>query len=131
MLNFMSPGAAMKLRVYISDKAASGNYLEGGFDKFSVTEGTQSLNEVKSGSLFSIYPNPGNGAFRIRVKEDLKGRNHELRILDLTGRVLYSDQLSSDGSFSYGTENLAQGVYLVAIVSDGKFLDTIRYVKSR
>jgi choice-of-anchor B domain-containing protein len=131
VLNFITPGTTMKLRVSISDKAASGNYLEGGFDKFSVTEGTQSLNEVKSGSLFSIYPNPGNGAFRIRLKEDLNGRNPEIRILDITGRVLYAGQLSSDGAFGYGTENLAQGVYLVAIVSEGKLLDAIRYIKSR
>ena len=37
--NFMTPGPNMQLKVFIEDKASSGNFLEGGFDAFSVTEG--------------------------------------------------------------------------------------------
>ena len=43
--NFMTPGANMQLKVFIEDKASSGNFLEGAFDSFSVTEGFTGVNE--------------------------------------------------------------------------------------
>jgi len=120
----------MKLHISISDKASSGNYLEGGFDKFSVIEGTQSLSEVNGGHRFNIYPNPGAGTFKIKLNEVMTGMHPEIRIMDLTGRVLYSGLVSGDSANNYGSENLAKGVYLVAMVIDGKVIETIRYIKS-
>ncbi len=129
--NFISPSSNMRLHVYISDKPGSGNYLEGGFDVFRITEGTQSLQLLERGNTFNLFPNPGDGNFSVRLNEYIKDRKYLIRLTDITGRLLFSDVMNDSIKELNGSLLLSPGIYLVSLISEGKTLETVKYIKNR
>ena len=65
-----------------------------------------------------IYPNPNNGIFNISVNEE-----YNLQILDITGKVIYSEVLNNSENSINISDNEA-GVYLIRLTSGSK---TINY----
>ncbi|MBN1924486.1 MAG: T9SS type A sorting domain-containing protein, partial [Prolixibacteraceae bacterium] len=43
-------------------------------------------------SILSVWPNPSKGIFNIKSRE----RNSTLKVLDLTGKLLYSDSFDTE-----------------------------------
>ena len=73
--------------------------------------------------LFSVFPNPNNGNFRVEGN-GLSGSGVELEMLDAGGRSVYQFQQSFTGeSFVHDIEatKLSRGIYLLKI-SDGEHL---------
>lgn len=77
------------------------------------------IEEETSNNIFKLYPNPNNGSFGIAIPE-LKGKNAQISVLDLSGRVVYQKTLQQVGG-SLETElnvNLAGGMYLLQVSTE-------------
>lgn len=79
---------------------------------------------VSSSQVVNIYPNPFNNQFTIEFDNDNNANSYEILIIDISGRVLVSE----NGSATYGTNqisisntsNLTSGFYLVRLRLDNK-----------
>ncbi|MBL7923062.1 MAG: T9SS type A sorting domain-containing protein, partial [Bacteroidia bacterium] len=131
VLNYMSPGSNMRLHVYISDKPTSGNLLEGGFDMFRVTEGTQGLDEIAEASSLLLFPNPGTGSFQVKTNLEWNGQQGVICIYDYTGRMISSETFVQNESGQYGSSIREAGVYLVALYKDGIRVATQKLIRTR
>jgi hypothetical protein len=127
--NYLTPGAAMQLSVRISDFAISQTILEAGLDKFSVTNGPQSIDENSSTSTIRLFPNPGSGIFKIVLSEELQKTANLVTIMDYTGRIIYSKPTNSINSETFGDESIPSGLYIVGVYSNGQLIGNQRLVK--
>lgn len=62
---------------------------------------------------FNIYPNPSEGVFNIKCNENNIGK--PLRILDLTGRVVFNKNIEN----TFQTIDLSEfsfGIYIIIII---------------
>ena len=63
---------------------------------------------------FNIYPNPANGNFNITGNR--KGKNNVLKIVDLLGTIVYSENLNTNKNIvTVNVSQLANGIYLVVL----------------
>ena len=79
--------------------------------KFSIGIAENSLND-----RLKVFPNPNDGRFELKFSDDLK--ELPLRIVDLTGRSVYTTKISSaNGQFnhSFDLRKLPAGTYFVQI----------------
>lgn len=129
--SFLIPSGSMQLKVFIEDKPASGNYVEGGFDAFSITEGFQGVSELNENDPFSIYPNPGNGLFNVILKEVNNAKSLILTIHDYTGRLISSEEIVAGDSHFYGEQITLPGLYIVGLYKDGSLIGTKKLIKSK
>ncbi len=84
---------------------------------------TVAENEDKSD--FSIYPNPTNENFTI--VHNLKGKNHVLKIVDLLGTTVYSENLNTNqNEVPVNIAQLANGIYLVVLSNTETNEQTVR-----
>ncbi|MBK7029252.1 MAG: T9SS type A sorting domain-containing protein [Bacteroidales bacterium] len=70
---------------------------------------------------FNVYPVPSNDWINIQFGENSK-QNVNVSIVDLTGRIIYSDEsvIARSGQvYSINSSNYAEGLYLLHIYSDG------------
>lgn len=70
---------------------------------------------------FTVYPVPSNDWINIQFGEISK-QNVNVSIVDLTGRIIYSDEsviAYSGHVYSINSSNFAEGLYLLHIYSDG------------
>jgi hypothetical protein len=62
---------------------------------------------------FTIYPNPARNTFTISFNEELRMQSAELRIYDITGRVVYEQTLNHQSEII--THKCSPGVYFVKV----------------
>ena len=70
--------------------AASSQWIVKAKDDFSnlgQPTGTQGINNIKLANQVKMYPNPGNGIFKINLNNTMKGAI-TMKVMDLTGRVI-------------------------------------------
>lgn len=88
----------------------------------TVTEAV-GVNDIEDLKMpIQVFPNPSNGTFTLTF-ETKKQHSVSLNITDLTGRVVYTeDVLSLNGKYSrdFASTNLSAGVYMLNLVIDGK-----------
>ena len=77
------------------------------------------LSPMYRDGLFSIYPNPSNGTFTIRNYE-LGIRNYDLKIYNLLGEVVYSQQLNTPYSILHTP--LKSGLYFIQLQTDKEIM---------
>jgi lysyl endopeptidase len=65
---------------------------------------------------FSIYPNPSNGIFNIQLNNS--GNEVKIDIVDVTGRLIFTELIVGQSSFTIDLSNKADGTYFIRI-SDG------------
>lgn len=94
-------------------------------DKLCNYEEYMSLEENnQAGGSFHIFPNPGNGQFRLSIPNSLGGSDLEIKVLDLSGRRV--KQMKPDaGSLSPSIDlrELETGAYTIQVAQGGQ----IRY----
>ncbi|MFB9863494.1 T9SS type A sorting domain-containing protein [Rufibacter immobilis] len=67
-----------------------------------------------------LFPNPV-ATKKVTIQFDQAPQSDvSVRLTDLSGRVLHTAALGSDGIFSMESLSLRQGIYLISIISDGK-----------
>ncbi len=69
-----------------------------------------------AGADFSVYPNPTNGVFELKINSD-KYRNAEVKVSDATGRVIYSTNADNtlSGKTTIDLSAFPKGLYLVQL----------------
>ncbi|MFB9862369.1 T9SS type A sorting domain-containing protein [Rufibacter immobilis] len=78
---------------------------------------------ASSASAISLYPNPVNdGNLTVRFEELVKG-HATIRLVDLNGRVLHTQELSSVDSevaMNLSGLNLRAGIYMISVTANGR-----------
>lgn len=76
-----------------------------------------SVSEKIASTTLSLYPSPGTDRVNLSTT---KGNIDELRILSTEGRTIFSKKINSN-STSVDTRELAAGVYIFAVLTDGQW----------
>jgi PKD repeat protein len=85
---------------------------------------------VESTFNWHVFPNPNSGNFQI-VLDELSSEQIKMTLTDLTGRVLYEEQINTSSSQSISPNlELPSGIYFVCVESD-HFKTTKRMIVSR
>ena len=81
--------------------------------------GIEMLNEASS---IEVYPNPANESFVLTINASLYGDVANLSIIDLRGKMVYSERLTDNYSQQFDATNFAVGTYLIKV--SGNNLET-------
>lgn len=85
-----------------------------GADGLPVTAITTGLDEV-AGTNASVYPNPSNGEFNLRVANtDVL----QARVVDVSGKVILSQQFAGSNLYSLDLNNVKSGIYILELESE-------------
>ena len=74
---------------------------------------------------FSLYPNPVADVLQVDFNEP---QNGELRVTDISGRVLLSESMMGKNRITLNVSHLASQVAFVSVVDNGKTVKTERLV---
>lgn len=130
VLDFITPTSTMNLIVSITDKPGTGNPLEGGFDRFEVSEGPVSANEIPASQAgFVVYPNPFKSDFEIELYDITLAPNSTLTVTDITGRTVVTQKISSTEKISISSSNWESGTYFITITNGTQNLKVKKVVK--
>ena len=66
---------------------------------------------------------------QLEIKTAIEAQNCEIRVYDLTGRLLSYSLLNNFGATSISVSHLANGVYLLNILQQGRVVQTGKFVK--
>lgn len=67
-----------------------------------------------------LYPNPAQNAFSIIFNEVIGNRKAQLRLVDITGHIVFEKQFTTQIDNHFSIANIQSGIYLVEIIIDGK-----------
>ncbi len=79
--------------------------------------------EVPIGELFGIYPNPNNGNFNLSITNLDPNAVNELRVFDMSGRIVYFEEISSPYelySMDIDLSYLRSGMYYIQMKQGSK-----------
>jgi PKD repeat protein len=76
--------------------------------------GTVGLDEFGKSRQFNVYPNPTSDVLNVELPLD-GGVYNELNVLDLSGRVVFTQQITAQVKVQISTSALAAGVYVVEL----------------
>ncbi len=122
--DYMTPTANMTIHFIASDYNGSGHIVEGGVDLFRVTDGSTSTSTFSPNvENLSLFPNPVEDILSV---QDWKADATVLKILDMEGRVLRSQNIQGMSRADVSVQDLPSGVYIVRLdggskVAVGKF----------
>jgi hypothetical protein len=91
--------------------------------------GTVDVPDVKTLNNISLFPNPNDGSFSLSYhlssqNSQLSTLNSQLLIIDITGRVVYQQTISStDGNEIIDASNLNDGIYYWELIADKTVID--------
>ncbi|HEY6163111.1 MAG TPA: choice-of-anchor B family protein [Bacteroidia bacterium] len=94
-----------------------------------VAVGTNTAQELYSGKIEKIFPNPFNGNTQLQYVLDPRG-SAKLVLMDVTGRVVQEKELAgSDGTISIG-EGLTAGIYFAQIKQRSFVSTPVKIIKN-
>lgn len=92
---------------------AFANYTYVGMDEYG-------SNSAQQGNNLQLFPNPTNGKVNV-VFNSTKEEQVTLQVMDISGRLIQSEEIGTvqtgDVTYSYDTQNLTSGVYIVNLSS--------------
>ncbi|WP_333662698.1 zinc-dependent metalloprotease [Chishuiella changwenlii] len=97
-------------------KAIDNVFLAVNSTNFSI-ESSLEIEDPKN-NQFDIFPNPSNGIINLRLPEFFK--KGAIRIVDITGRIVYSNQLNYSATQQINLSSLSNGVYIVSLELDNE-----------
>lgn len=123
--------AANQMAVNKTDKS-SGTYALSAIRYLSFNDYTTDIPQIGSSqnSKLAVYPNPVAGQLQISF-ETVKAGNVQFEILDLQGKVLYQQAMSSNAGANHVTiavTKLPKGIYLCR-VNNGTSIETTKFLK--
>ena len=86
------------------------------------------IQEESSISYFALSPNPASGMAGLTIRSD-RSLSANINLTDITGRLVYQQPLQIDRGLQrkpIDISGLAEGVYVLSILSDGHTLTSIR-----
>ncbi|MBL4586455.1 MAG: T9SS type A sorting domain-containing protein, partial [Flavobacteriales bacterium] len=91
---------------------ASGNALSATFIS-DLTQCCTGIEEVIAADGNVLFPNPTNGSVQVRTGGDI----YQLEIMDMSGKLLQSTQLTVDGQ-TVQLDGLASGLYIYRMIEE-------------
>lgn len=88
-------------------------------DVFAVT-GNASIDEVKANG-FKLYPNPTTDVLNIEFMDAVTG---ELMIYDLSGRVVFTQNINGVNNLQVDVNSLSKGVYTISTIQNDGAIST-------
>lgn len=133
-LEFNGNGDAMvfarNLRSHLGLSSYIEPYIFPDYNKSAIAEYEEQLilQSLDNFKYLSVFPNPAKDYINIEYKLDQIFHNAEIRIADLTGKVIYINKLNSivDNEI-IDIRDFVSGNYLMSIIVDGKTLETISF----
>jgi hypothetical protein len=117
---YLNEFAGKTINIRFRGYTGNGELSDMALDDFMITEMT-SVTNISGEPGFRIFPNPSDGVFTISFLKD-KVTPIKIRIVDLTGRTLLTDQISENhlrnGNFSFDLSGFETGVYFLMGESD-------------
>ena len=100
----------------------------------SVNQGVQqpfeffvsSVLEFGNENSFSIFPNPTNEI--LNISQSFFSEKIEMRLLDMSGRLVLSDQLNAP-QHQIDLRTLSQGVYNLTLIKNNQILTSFKVIK--
>jgi len=100
----------------------------------SVNQGVQqpfeffvsSVLEFGNENSFSIFPNPTNEI--LNISQSFFSEKIEIRLLDMSGRIVLSDQLNAP-QHQIDLRTLSQGVYNLTLIKNNQILTSFKVIK--
>jgi len=122
--------STMQFIVEIADQN-QGHIVEGGLDKFFITEGPLSVNETGSEVLqLNVSPNPSQNTFMIAYRLSA-GSAGTLAVSDVSGRIISEHTLENvQGNIIIG-ENFRAGIYFIRLTDGSGAGKNLRLVKTK
>lgn len=93
--------------------------LDSSIIDYYITGGINSVTAIDGKPLFTIFPNPAKNTIQIESINFIN-KNAELKITDLTGKILLNKMLDKSSSIIDVSE-LPKGIYFVTINNDDSF----------
>ncbi|MDZ4751479.1 MAG: T9SS type A sorting domain-containing protein [Flavobacteriales bacterium] len=84
-----------------------------------VTMTPVSVSELETDFAFHLNPNPAAQNVTFSVSNSLQLNKLEMKVLDMTGRVVMTEQIGSSHSFGMDVSALVNGVYTIYMLNDG------------
>lgn len=75
--------------------------------------------EENTPDLISLYPNPSSDIINVTFKNEVS--NGQLNLIDVTGRVYYSQNVTNSDQLTVDVSNLVQGLYFVQFSNNNQF----------
>lgn len=124
--DFITPTNIMQVIVSISDKPGTGNPLEGGFDRFEITDVPLGINENNGIVAVNLFPNPAD--LTLFVEQDFIDRSGVpvFEVIDVRGRKILSGTLTGN---EVNVSGLQSGVYVIRFIDNGELLGRGRFIK--
>ncbi|GEM56596.1 hypothetical protein B0A58_14675 [Flavobacterium branchiophilum NBRC 15030 = ATCC 35035] len=76
---------------------------------------TLSVEEVTKENSFTLFPNPFQEELQIASKEQ---SITQVQLYDLTGKLIQEEKVNNQNSFTFKTNGLPSGTYLITIFTD-------------
>lgn len=115
---FFDGDTAIPIQLFIRGNQGKGysiDVIEQGAPCRPVQSGINDFNTELNAAL-SVYPNPNNGVFQLNLNTG--GRvNGDIRVVDVTGRLVYSQQIDVMGQYNttINVSQLGKGLYTVQV----------------
>jgi hypothetical protein len=74
--------------------------------------------EYSEEKKLTVYPNPNNGSFNVKLSENLSGT---IQLIDLNGRIISTQEFNNENEFKISQQNLPSGIYQMSITSSDWF----------
>lgn len=84
-----------------------------------------SVNEIEDLQM-SLYPNPADGFIEFNLSDN-KISKINMIVRNVLGGIVFSKELSANGIFKINTENFANGIYILTLIS-GEKITTKKFV---
>ena len=105
-------------------------YSQPGKKTIAVNLGCRNASDLVSVADFSAYPNPTSGMLNVSFQAEKAGK-YSVKVIDLLGNVMISNVISaSEGANlqELNLSNVAKGMYLLSIETEGSSAQTLRVV---
>lgn len=94
---------------------------------FTVTAATGVPSYVTSENI-SIFPNPIHTTATIQINAQLKLKNAEMKIMDVTGRVVKTISSIQNNEFTFDRDKLSDGIYFYQLIQNGTVISNGKLV---
>ncbi len=123
--NYITPGPAMTVTVFVEDKVGTASTLECGFDRFFISEGPTAVASapVPPDGGMVVYPNPAGSTVTL-ASPAFRQDAARIRLADAAGRCVYTADFppSADGTLMLDLAGLERGLYLATAVTGRQVL---------
>jgi len=124
--SLLTPTANMQLIVSTADWGPVFNIVEGGLDKFEVSDVVGIVENNSAKNLISAYPNPFSSDFTIHLKDASALKNASIQITDIAGRIVLQQSLTSVDLKVRFDNTFDSGMYFIKLLSGNNLMDVIK-----